>query len=112
MALPHLAQKLASRHLWETPWHCRVPPDARLGKLANRTVITPLGIVRREGGIVPRTLVRLQRCCPVTYFSQNRVMTPRAHGAALRDLESRAAKASPAQHEPPVHGLTWTHQIS
>lgn len=71
-----------------------MPPDARLGKACHRTVLTPLDLVRREGGMVPRTLVLLQRAYPVTYHSHGQAgpMTPKAHTSLLRGLESRAAK--------------------
>ena len=72
-----------------------MPPETKLGKPANRTAIMPLSIVRRDGGIVPRTSVLLQRVYPLVYHSQGQSgpMTPKAHASALRGLEVQTSKA-------------------
>lgn len=72
----------------------RMPKEAKLGKPSNRTAIVPLHFVKRNGGLVPRTVVLLQRKYPAVYLrhGHNQAMTPKAHAETLQGLESRLAE--------------------
>ncbi|KAK9829033.1 hypothetical protein WJX72_003535 [[Myrmecia] bisecta] len=75
----------------------RVAAATRLGWQAWRGVYVPLPIVHREGGLMPRTLVLVQRVFPLLYCEQLPSGVPvlrsqRAQQAAERRYEQDASK--------------------
>lgn len=78
---------------------CRIPHSTHLGRPPHRTVLVPLPCVKPGGGGVPRMVVLLQRKYPPCNWQRTSdgraaVLTPKAHAAALRMADSRAAKVS------------------
>ena len=84
----------------------RMPGSARLGWTQARSVVVPLGAIKQHGGVVPRTLARVQRRLPMVYWERtsdggNVRRTPRARAAAERRLGAGLHKARPVCLQPP-----------
>ncbi len=80
---------------------CRMHPDAKLGWTPYQSVVVPLTAVKPGGGVVPRTIVLVQRRFPPLYWdtlSDGRHLrrTPRAKAAADRIAEGQAEKVPTA----------------
>lgn len=76
---------------------CRVDPGAKLGWTPYQSVVVPLTAVKPGGGLLPRTMVLVQRRYPPLYWDaladgRHIRRTPRARAGADRIAEAQAEK--------------------
>ena len=93
----------------------RAAPGLRLGLQRDRIMYVPLHMVHPEGGVVPATVIVVQRIYPMLHKDSIGVMrTPKAHAAAQALAEARFAQvlgdrrctASVVKEE--TQGIHWT----
>ena len=71
----------------------RAAPGLRLGLQRDRIMYVPLHMVHPEGGVVPATVIVVQRIYPMLHKDSIGVMrTPKAHSAAQALAEARLAQ--------------------
>ena len=85
---------------------CRIDPDAKLGWTPYQSVVVPLTAVKPGGGLLPRTIVLVQRRYPALYWDtlsdgRHTRRTPRAKAGADGIAEAQAEKVLHPVPEPP-----------